>query len=97
MTPDDPRFCRQVRLADVGEPGQARLCAAEPAVGPSPGAAVQRSYLARAGVRRVTSSTTPPPPFAHAQHFRHESCRDVALGAWLALGQIREILRAESR
>jgi len=97
MTPDDPRFCRQVRLVDVGEPGQARLCAAEPAVGPSPGAAVQRSYLSRAGVRRVTVSETPPPAFAHALHFRHESCRDVAHGAWLALGQIREILRAASR
>ena len=97
MTPDDERFCRQVRLADVGEPGQARLCAAEPAVGPSPGASVQKSYLSRAGVRRVAASNTPPPPFAHAAHFQHESCRDVAFGAWLALSQIREILRAEAR
>jgi len=97
MTPDDERFCRQVRLVDVGEPGQARLCAAEPAVGPSAGAAVQKSYLLRAGVRRVTPSETPPLVFAHAAHFRHAGPSDVAFGAWLALGQIREILRAESR
>lgn len=92
MKLDDPRFSRQVRLADVGASGQARLCAAEPAIGASGGASIQTSYLLRAGVRRVTPSDTPPPPFPHAEHFRHETCRDVALGAWLALSQIREIL-----
>ena len=92
MRPDDPRFSRQVRLADVGETGQARLCAAEPVVGVSRGASIQKSYLSRAGVRFVTQSDAPTPPFPHAEHFRHESCRDVAHGAWLALAQIREIL-----
>lgn len=92
MTPDDPRLSRQVRLADVGVLGQARLCAAEPVIGNSRGALVQQSYLLRAGVRSVTTQDTPPPVFPHAEHFHHERCRDVALGAWLALGQIREIL-----
>ncbi|HEU5073125.1 MAG TPA: hypothetical protein VFU02_03115 [Polyangiaceae bacterium] len=92
MKPDDPRFCRQIRLADVGEPGQVRLCAAEPAVGVYGGASVQKSYLLRAGVRRVTRSDTPTPAFPHAAYFQHENCRDVAHGAWLALSQIREIL-----
>ena len=92
MTLEDPRFSRQVRLADVGEPGQARLCAAEPVIGTSRGTSVQKSYLSRAGVRRVVPTEIPSPAFVHAEHFRHESCRDVAHGAWLALGQIREIL-----
>ncbi len=92
MKLDDPRFSRQVRLADVGAPGQARLCAAEPAIADSSGASIQTSYLLRAGVRCVTPSAQPPPAFPHEEHFRHETSRDVAFGAWLALGQIREIL-----
>ena len=94
MTLPDGRFSRQLRLAEVGEPGQARLCAAEPVVGTSNAAAIERSYLLRAGVRRVSDTRTPAatPPFMHGEHFRHETCRDVAEGAWLALGQIRAIL-----
>lgn len=92
MKVDDPRFSRQVRLADVGETGQARLCAAEPPVGASGGASIQTSYLLRAGVRRVTPSAAAPPPFPHSEHFQHQNCRNVAFGAWLALRQIREIL-----
>lgn len=94
MTLPDERFSRQLRLAEVGEPGQARLCAAEPAVGTSNAATIERSYLLRAGVRRVSEAGAPlaPPPFVHAEHFRHEHCRDVAEGAWRALGQIRAIL-----
>ena len=94
MTLPDERFSRQLRLAEVGEPGQARLCAAEPVVGTSNAAAIERSYLLRAGVRRVSESGAPPAalPFMHAAHFRHETCRDVAEGAWLALHQIRAIL-----
>ena len=94
MTLPDARFSRQLRLAEVGEPGQARLCAAEPAVGTSNAAAIERSYLLRAGVRRVSETGAPPAPpaFVHAEHFQHETCRDIAEGAWRALGQIRKIL-----
>jgi hypothetical protein len=87
------RFIRQQRLAEIGEAGQFRLCAASHRVLGSDGALTELVYAERAGFRAVTlDALAPPRPFAHAAVFRHPASRRHAAGAWRALRAVTELL-----
>ena len=84
---------RQIRLAEVGIEGQARLSRAALRVRGSEGGLVEFVYLHRAGIERLSlEPNLPAVPFEHASLFRHESARRLGAGAWRALRQIREVL-----
>ncbi|HWZ87605.1 MAG TPA: hypothetical protein VNW92_02110 [Polyangiaceae bacterium] len=84
---------RQMRLAEVGVDGQARLTAASLEVRGRDGSLAEFVYLQRAGVERVALRPDRPAlPFAHAALFRHAEARRLAAGAWRALAQIRAVL-----
>jgi hypothetical protein len=93
----DPRFTRQTRLAEVGEEGQARLgkvavCVAASDAGRDTGAAVLARYLRGAGVLLVTAPAgedAAPPLWLVSLH---PAAREVAVGAYTALGVIRAVL-----
>jgi len=85
---------RQIRLAEVGPAGQARLSQAALCVCGSDGSLAEFVYLHRAGVERLClQPNLPALPFEHARLFRHASTRRLAAGAWRALGQMRSVLR----
>jgi len=87
------RFLRQKRLAEIGEAGQARLCASSHRVLGSDGALTELVYATRAGFGAVTlDARTAPRPFAHAAAFRHAASRQHAAGAWRALRAVTELL-----
>ena len=84
---------RQIRLAEVGVEGQARLSRATLCVAGRDGSLAEFLYLHRAGVERLSlSPNLPAVPFEHAALFRHLSTRRLGAGAWRALGQIRNVL-----
>jgi hypothetical protein len=84
---------RQIRLAEVGSDGQARLAAAVLEVRGRDGSLAEFLYLHRAGVERVElRPDRPAPPFPHAALFHHPEARRLAAGAWRALAQMRTIL-----
>jgi hypothetical protein len=84
---------RQIRLAEVGIEGQARLSRATLCVRGSDGSLSEFVYLHRAGIERLSlSPNVPAVPFEHAALFRHASTRRQGAGAWRALGQIRSVL-----
>ena len=84
---------RQIRLAEVGAEGQARLSRATLCVRGSDGSLAEFVYLHRAGIERLTlNPNLPAVAFEHASLFRHASTRRLAAGAWRALGQIRNVL-----
>ena len=88
------RFTRQIRLADVGEAGQAKLEAARVPLRTNGFArSVEEAYLRAAGAQVVDGE----------RHFakpdlglRHDAARDVADGAYAALVAMREILGVTS-
>ncbi len=52
------RYGRQVRLPEIGEAGQARLCASEVVIGGAGDArTVEAAYVARAGIRVVDDAS----------------------------------------
>ena len=84
---------RQIRLAEVGIEGQARLSRATLCVGGRDGSLAEFVYLHRAGIERLSlQPNAPAVPFEHAGLFRHASTRRLGAGAWRALGQIRCLL-----
>jgi len=84
---------RQIRLAEVGIEGQARLSRATLCVRGRDGSLAEFVYLHRAGIERLTlEPSLPAAPFEHASLFRHASTRRLGAGAWRALGQIRNVL-----
>ncbi len=88
---------RQIRLAEVGEVGQARLTAATVEVRGTDGSLTEFLYLHRAGIERLSiRPTQPAPAFQHGGLFRHESTRRQAAGAWRAIAQIRGILALDT-
>jgi len=92
MTAEHP-LTRQIRLAEVGIEGQARLSRATLCVRGSDGSLVEFLYLHRAGVERLSlKPNVPAVPFEHASLFRHASTRRLGAGAWRALDQIRSVL-----
>ena len=84
---------RQIRLAEVGVAGQARLSHASLCVCGSDGSLAEFVYLHRAGIERLSlQPNLPAVPFEHASLFRHAGPRRLAAGAWRALAQIRGVL-----
>lgn len=84
---------RQIRLAEVGVTGQARLSRASLCIRGRDGSLAEFVYLHRAGVERLAlRPDLPAVPFAHAGLFRHAGPRRLGAGAWRALGQIRSVL-----
>ena len=84
---------RQIRLAEVGLDGQAKLSRASLEVRGTDGSLAEFVYLHRAGVERLALlPTQAAPPFSHAALFKHSSTRRSGAGAWRALSQIRNIL-----
>lgn len=91
---------RQIRLAEVGNHGQARLASAAVEVRGRDGSLAEFVYLHRAGIERVALRPDRPAlAFAHAGLFQHAGARRLGAGAWRALAQIRSILglTSESR
>lgn len=90
------RYSRQIRLAEIGEDGQAKLCAATVAI-PSSGfvRTIERRYVCRAGMS-VTEGANGASPADHAAvaslGLRHAPAREVAEGALRALAAIRDVL-----
>jgi hypothetical protein len=83
------RYTRQVRLAEVGEAGQARLAAAAIELKTRGDAAeIERRYLEAAGAGRVVPRSAED---AHALPFevRDPAAHDVARGAHAALESLR--------
>ena len=88
---------RQIRLAEVGLAGQARLSAARLEVRGTDGALSEFLYLHRAGVERLTMKPNlQAKAFAHAALFKHAEPRRLAAGAWRALDQMRGVLGLSS-
>ena len=84
---------RQIRLAEVGAAGQARLSRAALCVRGRDGSLAEFVYLHRAGIERLClQPNLPAIPFEHASLFRHAATRRLAAGSWRALGQIRSLL-----
>ena len=84
---------RQIRLAEVGAEGQARLSRATLCVGGSDGSLAEFVYLHRAGIERLSlQPNSPAVAFVHASLFRHPGTRRLGAGAWRALRQIRDVL-----
>ncbi len=84
---------RQIRLAEVGAAGQARLAAASLEVRGTEGSLTELVYLCRSGVERISlRPSLPAKPFVHEALFRHSSTRRQAAGAWRAIAQMRAIL-----
>ena len=84
---------RQIRLAEVGLEGQARLSRATLCVAGNEGSWAEFLYLHRAGIERLSlQPNLPAVSFEHASLFRHPSTRRLGAGAWRALGQIRNML-----
>ncbi|MEZ4226200.1 MAG: hypothetical protein R3B13_34960 [Polyangiaceae bacterium] len=82
------RLSRQVRLAEVGEMGQARLAGLTPQI--RNGNPVEREYLERAGVARVDcSDAATQADFRHRDAFAHDAAAEVGAQAWRALMVLR--------
>ena len=84
---------RQIRLAEVGLEGQARLSRATLSVRGSDGALAEFIYLHRAGIERLALEPhLPARPFAHESLFKHAGPRRLGAGAWRAIVQLRAVL-----
>jgi hypothetical protein len=93
----DEALGRQLRLPEVGEPGQRRLASARVRVAAGAEAGSTVSYLERAGIGSVQLARgAAEVPFAHAEVFRHDAARVMGTGAWRALRCIVEILEVRS-
>lgn len=90
------RYGRQIRLAEIGEEGQARLLAATPALGGEGFAReVEQTYLALAGTRPTPAQTAGEAPVevdVATLELRHEAAREAGEGALRALAALSAIV-----
>jgi hypothetical protein len=92
-------YARQVILRELGQSGQARLCAsrvvldASAAAAQPRAAAVARDYLQRAGLQVVESEPGVPLALGEATHVEPalQACADWLLGAWAAVETIKQV------
>lgn len=92
MTLDRRRYGRQMRLQEIGEAGQTRLCAAAVALTTRGFArTVEERYVRGAGMAVVDRPSNDPSP-TPALDLRHEAAREVGEGAFAALAAIRAAL-----
>jgi hypothetical protein len=94
---DRKRYGRQIRLSEIGEAGQARLCAA--AVRPSAvgfARTIEERYLRAAGLRLAPTSAEATNADADVDAstlgLRHAAAREIGDGALRALKAIRSAL-----
>jgi hypothetical protein len=93
MNDDSGRYSRQIRLVEVGEAGQERICRCAVEAHGREGALVELAYLERAGVGAVElRPLAAPVPFPHAAEFRFVPARHVAAGSWRALRTLKSVL-----
>jgi molybdopterin/thiamine biosynthesis adenylyltransferase len=99
MVIDRRRYGRQSRLADVGESGQAKLCAAKVAIGSSGFVrTIEHRYVVGAGMTATEATPTVDPDHVEraanvaSLGLRHAPAREVAEGALRALVAIRAAL-----
>lgn len=91
------RFTRQIRLAEVGEAGQARLASARVRLATSGEArAIEERYLRAAGVGLAEPPAAEPAFAAPSLGIRHPAAQVVADGAFAALVAMRAALGVES-
>jgi hypothetical protein len=92
MDAQSDRFLRQRRVAEIGQAGQERLCAAMCALPAS--AALARTYLERAGVSVVDSADEADVPAESPLEGALVNAvpREVAREAWHALLVVRRVL-----
>ena len=84
---------RQMRLPEVGEQGQRRIEAGVLRIRAGVSGLVELAYLERAGVGSVhVAASRAAPAFPHGAEFRHSVPRELAAGAWRALGGIVALL-----
>ena len=86
------RYGRQIRLREIGEAGQRKLCAAEVDVaGEGHAAEIEARYLRAAGLRprRVPGARAPA---AEDLGVQHPAAREVLEGSLRALSAIRAVL-----
>lgn len=96
MALDRRRYGRQIRLVDVGEAGQARLCAAEVELATAGFArAIEARYLEGAGMRVEGEGGAPARIDVATLGLRHVHAREVGEGALSALVAIRAALGIE--
>src|SRR5262245_10816750 len=93
------RYGRQMRLPEIGEQGQAKLCATEvPLRTTGLSRVIEERYLVRAGLKATASSATDTTaPEVDELGLRNEAAREVAQGALAALSSIRAVLGLELR
>ena len=86
------RASRQIRLAEIGEQGQARIASSEvPLGGRGLARDIERAYLAAAGAKPVENGDGITVD-ADALGLRHAAAREVGEGALRALAAIRRIV-----
>lgn len=96
MNDDSGRYSRQIRLPEVGEAGQERICRCAVEARGRDGALVELAYLERAGAGAVElRPLAEPVPFPHAAAFRFDAARRIAAGAWRALHTLKGVLDAQ--
>lgn len=95
------RFARQLLLVEIGDEGQAKLCAASVSASPSGDPRTARwalEYLRRAGVAPKPGGATlavPPRPAIAELAGGDEQLEEATaalVGAWLAVERIKEIV-----
>ncbi|HVH46580.1 MAG TPA: hypothetical protein VM925_29770 [Labilithrix sp.] len=93
MSTDRRRYTRQMRLAEIGEAGQAKLCAASVELG-SGGFAktVEERYARGAGMSVAAPGGGRSAVAVDALGLRHDAAREVAEGALSALVSFRAVL-----
>lgn len=93
------RYGRQLRLVEIGEAGQAKLCAASVALVAEGFARVVEERYVRGSGMSITSAATPRAPVPAEMPelgLRHAPAREVADGAMLALVALRAVLESAS-
>ncbi len=91
MTPEQRRrYGRQIRLAEIGEAGQAALCSLEVSLASrgEHARAIERRYLEAAGAR-VVGTGDEAHEIVPTLGLRHPEARELAEGAMHALDAIR--------
>jgi hypothetical protein len=94
MDLDRKRYGRQLRLAEVGEDGQRKLCAATCVLASSGFARiVEERYLRGAGVTPAALDGEEAAPEVPELGLRHRAAAEVADGALAALVSMRAVLQ----
>lgn len=102
MTVDRRRYSRQIRLSEIGEAGQAKLCTAKVSLGAAGFARTIEERYTRAAGMQVTIAAQTVDSSVEADDvanlgLRDASAREVAEGALRALALVNAALGLERR